>query len=343
MAKCAHNPVRLRHIAQRADVSLATVSMALANHAHINEQTRQRLRQIARDMGYRTPRRKAATKPARFGFVLLGSKLEDELHREVYDALTAPAQAMGLELKVLAIPDLSSAQAVIENVQSFAANLDGLVLTGYVDAPLLSELDAAQIPHVLLGHAMVDSATMDSRYCQVVTSDEAAMGMLATHRLIAAGHQRIAFVCERIPRGLWAERWLRGYNTALIEHGMKLDPELVQITGKVYGGAATAVEALLKLRKPATAYIAPDIRVGASVLQSLKSQGVTPVPGSIVISGHEQLITHYRMQDWPWIGYPFKTLASVVIRQLHHLHREPMPCITEVIVPYASRNLPGNR
>lgn len=336
--------VGLKQIAQQAGVSLSSVSMALADHPDMNEQTKLRIRQISRQMGYRRPRKTAEVqnkKITRFGFVLLGSQLEDEVHLGLFNALTAAAHAAGVRLEVRALSDLSSPQAVIDDVFTFAAHLDGLVLSGYVDGPLLAELGNAGIAHVSIGHTMVDIASIEASCCQVVTCDEVAMAMLATRSLVNAGHQRIAFVCERIPRGLWNERWLRGYHATLIEQGIKLDPNLVQITGKPLTGAQPAVDRLMQLHDKPTAYISPDIRIAASLVKALAGYGVTLPQTDMVISGHERLLQHHKMQGWPWIGFDLTTIAAVAIRQLRHLHNEPMPCSSEVYIPYLAHHLPG--
>lgn len=336
--------VGLKQIAQQAGVSLSSVSMALADHPDMNDATKLRIRQISRQMGYRRPRKTTTQqnkKITRFGFILLGSQLEDEVHLGLFNALAATARGAGVRLEVLAIPDLTSPQAVIDDVFTFAAHLDGLVLSGYVDGPLLAELGNANIAHVSIGHTMVDIARIESSCCQVVTCDEVAMAMLATRTLINQGHQRIAFVCERIPRGLWNERWLRGYHAALIEQGIKLDPNLVQITGKMFTGAKPAIDQLMKLKDKPTAYISPDIRIAASLVKALASYGVNLPQSDMVISGHERLLASYQMQNWPWIGFDLTTIAAVAIRQLRHLHSEPMPCSSEVYIPYLARHLQG--
>lgn len=334
--------IGLKDVAARAGVSVAAVSMALADHPQLNVATKERIRKICREMGYRRRRKHAKPKLRnfkRFGFVLLGSLLKDDVHQGLLAALQASAAAVGLEMDVLALPDLSQPQRVMDEIWAFASRLDALILSGYVDAPLLAELDAAGCPHVLIGRAMVDLLEVSTGWCQVVTADDQAMGVLATRKLIAAGHEKIAFICERVPRGLWAQQWLRGYRQALLEEGFKLDPDLVQITGQAMSGAQPAVDQLIQKRVEPTAYIAPDIRVGASLVQALGKHGKRLEPPNMVVSGHERLLARYDMEAWPWIGFDLATMANVAVRQLRELHLQPLPCPTQVIIPYATRNL----
>lgn len=48
------HPVSMRHVAEEAGVSQAAVSLALSNKAGVSAETRQRIREIARRLGYRT-------------------------------------------------------------------------------------------------------------------------------------------------------------------------------------------------------------------------------------------------------------------------------------------------
>src|SRR5688572_23464673 len=92
--------VGLKEIAKVAGVSISTVSMSLADHPDIRLETKQRIRELSREMGYRkarrTPRPGAANGAAangtrRFGFLLMGSRIEDTAKLALLRALTLAA------------------------------------------------------------------------------------------------------------------------------------------------------------------------------------------------------------------------------------------------------------
>ncbi|MBC2602592.1 LacI family DNA-binding transcriptional regulator [Puniceicoccus vermicola] len=47
------SPINIRDVAERAGVAVSTVSMALRNHPRISAKTRERVQQVARELGYR--------------------------------------------------------------------------------------------------------------------------------------------------------------------------------------------------------------------------------------------------------------------------------------------------
>src|SRR5690606_18309083 len=157
-------------------------------------------------------------------------------------------------------------QATVDQMLGYAGNLDGLVVSGMVDIQLLRELETAGVPHVLMGYAMDEPNTLRDMQTIIVATDPVAMGQLATQHLIKAGHPRIL-------RGLFNDRWLRGYRIALAEAHIDIDPALVGIPGKSFADIAPTATALLALKQPPTAFVVPDARTAASLLDAVVRLG----------------------------------------------------------------------
>jgi LacI family transcriptional regulator len=352
MANMTTRNVGLREIAEAAGVSISTVSMSLADHPDIRAETKQRIREISREMGYRKARRTSrhgtpnggnGNTTYRFGFLLMGSRIEDTAKLSLLRALTLAATKLSSRMEVQAIEDVSDPRRLTDEIIRFASNLDGVVVSDMVDMTVLQGLESADVPHIILGHLMAELYEVSGQRGQIVTADDEGMGRLATTTLLAAGHRRIAFACERIPKGLWAANWLRGYRGALVETELPVAPELLYVAGKPFADTAPGAEVLLSLKHPPTAYIVPDARFAASLLESLKARGVTPDPQSVVVSGHEPEVERYGLSNYPWIGYDLNQVAAVAVRQLQQLCVGPMPCLCQLTVPLSSRNLPARK
>src|SRR5688572_15831921 len=74
LAKRVPRKVRLKDLAAKANVSVATVSMALSDHPSISDATKKRIHQIGRRLGYG---REAASRALRFGMLFHGSPAGD--------------------------------------------------------------------------------------------------------------------------------------------------------------------------------------------------------------------------------------------------------------------------
>ena len=350
-------PVRkeigLKEIAQHAGVSVSTVSMSLSDHPHIKSETKQRIREISRQLGYRRLRRAPRQSHGstgnggakqRFGFLLMGSRMDDAQKLQTLRALTLSASKLHIRMEVQAIEDMRDAGHLTDQILQYARNLDGVIVSDMVDMTVLAGLESAEVPHVILGHLMAELHEVPGHRGQIVTADDVGMGRLATSTLLDNGHRRIAFICERIPKGLWTANWLRGYHIALAEANHAPDPKLVYVAGKAFADTAPAAQAMASLpeRQRPSAYIVPDARLAAAFLKSMRERGgATVVPReSIVISGLRHEVQRFELGDYPWIGYDLDQVAAVAVRQLSQLCNSPMPCASQLTVPLISANLP---
>lgn len=345
MADPSNKTVHLRDVAERAGVSVATVSMALSNHPNLNAETKQRIRDLSREMGYkrRTPRSSAADASkqsvTRFGFLLLGSRMDNEVHLGELQALSAAAAGDNVRMEVLTIPDVTDRQATIDQMLDYASNLDGLVVSGMIDITLLRELETAGVPHVVMGYVMDEPIAMRDMQTTIVTTDPVTMGLLATRHLIKAGHTRIAFVCERILQGLFNDRWLRGYRIALAENHIEIDPKLVGIPGKSFADIGPTAAELLALDQPPTAFVVPDARTAATLLDAVIRLGGEIDHQNMIVGGHLRLLGRFGLRDYPSIGESPDRIAEMAIRMLRTSCDQPLPGAAVITVPFETQHL----
>lgn len=340
--------VSLKHIAQKAAVSLATVSMALSNHPHVSESTKARVRAAADEIGYirktRKPNRRSASaagKPGRIGFLLLGSPVDEDIHLGFLHSLCTRASEAGARVDIQALEDVSDPARTAKLVQEFCRGINGLIISGMVSRHSLEVLGRIGIPYVVMGSTMDNFMTHGSGHGQTISYHVESMGELAVQWLLEKGHSRIGFVAERLPPGLWNDRWLRGYQLAHIKHKLDIVPSLIQITGQVRGTVQPAIDGFLKLGKPVTGFVVPDARIASLFLQGMEASGRKLDPSSIVISGYPSVVGRYQLGHLPWIGSVIDNLTSLAVRQIQQLCVQPLPCPTELILPFQTKNMGG--
>lgn len=284
------NPtVRLRDVAAKADLSVSAVSMALAGHPNISDQTRRRVRQISRDLGYR-PKGSAGRNASgqdlnqlrakRLGLLFVGSEIQqmDTVHQ-----LSVIAARVGARLEISAVEstDPRDAEAV---VAEFSNGLDALVLTGHINNDLLHQIELSKIPCVIFGNTLLESEPRP--YGHIVGSNAPEMARIAVHRLWERGHDRIGFVAEDMPPGLWINGWLNGYQLAHLQKCKTMDPAWVQISGHAGSGADHAVRVFSNLEHVPTAYLIPEPRVADSFIRGMKDVGLIVHPRSVFLGKH---------------------------------------------------------
>ncbi len=329
-------PVGMKEIAAKAGVSIATVSMSLAGYPQVSERTRQRIRLISRQLGYKPPRRRVrqgqtrSRSPSRIGYFLLGSGMQTEVNQTILHRLTAAASRQEMRLELLCVEDVERIETERPRLLQHAAGVDGVILTGHVDAQLLGELEQRRIPHVLLGSVWGDPRAMPGPHGQIITPDAVAMGELATATLIAEGHRRIGFFCGRMPRGLWNHRWYLGHHHALIDAGLPFDPALVHVTHAAHAAGNLAADAFNALDDPPTAYVCPSMDTVPEFLAAMQLAGREIDPRAIIAGGHDpSALTRFRT-----VGSDIGQITQLLIHQICQLHRQPLPCPTQLLLPF---------
>ena len=336
--------IGLKDIADRAGVSVATVSMALSEHPDIKDATRERIKRISRDMGYRSRSQKqmAAARPPvvkRIGYHLVGASLEDSSHAHLLQAISNAARAAGCRVEMQATGPDEDPDHVCDELAGFARELDAVIVSGMVSAGVVRALNAADRPYVVVGGVIEGAEALMSASGQIVDNDEQLMGRLAITHLSARGCQRIAFVCERLIRGLWNDNWLRGFREGLHEVGRDVDDDLIHVAGEAFAGGGPAAAHFAALDATPDGYVVPDARVARSLVDALARHDIHPSLDTIVISGHKSNTVVHRLKPCPWIGFDTAMLGAAAVHQARSIAAERPPCTARILVPVQSQGI----
>ena len=286
--------IRLKDIAERAGVSVMTVSKVLRDAPDISTATKARVRLLAEQMGYmpdsvaqglrnRTTKLfglviSAATNPI-FARVVMG--IEEQAYDLGYDVITA---------HTLNIPERE--ESVIRRLLS--RRVDGLFLSPVYrldpSVPIYEELAKRGIPTVLLGQR----APFCQQFTNVETDDQAA-SYAATQHLVSLGHKRIAFFAGPPASPSYQER-LEGYRKALRETQVETDDNLVFNAGSTIEEGEKAALQLLNEGAKATAIQAVNDLVAIGAANVLLGQGLK-IPGDISLVGFGNVLIseHFRV------------------------------------------------
>ncbi len=280
----------IRELARRSGVSVATVSRVFNTPEVVSQLTRQRILDLAVEIGYlpnESARTLATKKSNMVGLVW------DTDHRrpgwrhpflqEILVALKTALSGHGLNLLMLAGHDTAGPDDEQRYVRAVRRhNLDGAVIidNGTRDPAVLALVDA-QVPCVALDLRVTGPT------CTYVTSDNAGGAALAVRHLVERGHRRIGTIAG--PQRTWpgAAR-LTGFRAALAEAGLPLDDGHV-VEGDFYlDGGHAAMRRLLALDdRPTAVFVAGDeMAIGA--LRAAHEAGLR-VPDDIAVVGFDDI------------------------------------------------------
>lgn len=281
--------VTMTDIARAAGCSQATVSFVLNDSPGIrlSQQTRERVIDAARALGYAAPAFSALRKPvpAFDGLDSVIGFAVDQLATspEAVVAIEGARQASWNAGNVLLVAQ-TMGDSVMEPRAIAALTRRGIsalvymtIFTREITAPdFLYGLD---IPVILL-----NCYTADYAFPAVVPS-EIAGGQNSTRHLIGHGHRRIATITGE-PWMQAAQDRLKGYRRALATADIPFDPELVVEGDWSASAGYAATVKLLALKERPTAIFCQNDRTAIGCYEALKEAGLH-IPQDISVVGYD--------------------------------------------------------
>lgn len=274
--------VTIRTVAEKAGCSIATVSRVINRSAPTSAEVEARVKAAIDELGFRPSEigRALKTLKARTVGVVIPS-----LTNPVFAASVSGMQAAARERRhtlLLTATDYDPAVEV-ELVETLVAqNVAGLVLTvacadhnGTLDL-----LEAENIPFVLVHNEPGGDARA------AVCVDNAAATSTLTAAMIAAGHQRIAYLAGRFATSDRSRRRYEGYRAAMSAAGLEAAAPLeLDYLGDAPSHAA-ALAGLFRGRMPPTAALCSNDLLALSVTGALRDLGIR-VPDDVSIAGFD--------------------------------------------------------
>lgn len=284
--------ITMRDIAEKAGVSVTTVSRVLNNRDDvipISEVTAERIRAIARELGYspNISARRLATGKSQVIAVVLNSM--DILATHVNIRIL---QGMGdvLNQNNYRIDLIDRNKMIGDDFQRYFLDMingveaDGIIIWDtYEDYETANFLKELAIPCCYVQWHPEEEAEVYS-----VISDNTKGGYLVADHLIRSGHTKIAFVAPKMDQ----EAMLRhaGYLMALNEHGIAPNKDFY--VDATFHGEDTLeslnIDQLNSVLSKVTAIITVSDYMAIGVIQFLANKGVR-VPEDIAVTGFDDI------------------------------------------------------
>lgn len=307
----SRNPT-INDIARLSGVSKKTVSRVINESPSVRADTRQRVNEIIRRLGY-VPDPQARGLAFRRSFLI--GLIYDNPNAEFvvnmqYGALDA-LRGTGYELVVH--PCDRRATGFIDGVRQFAERqkLHGAILLPPLseNPELLAALDAIGCPQASIASVQIEAATH-----QVVSSDRDACAELAAH-LVGLGHRRIGLISGPEGHRSPIERRM-GFLGELERHGIRTPDELIVAGRYTFESGLEGGELLLSRRDRPTAIFASNDEMAAGVYQAAYRRGIA-IPEGLSVVGFDDSPIASRL--WPpltTIRLPIRLMARLAASRL---------------------------
>jgi len=302
----------IRDVAREVDMSTASVSRALRGLPGVSPETRERVLEAARRLGYvaspqaaglasGTTRTIGVIVPfvTRWYFSWIVQGAQDRLRGEGYDLLLANLGG-----------DAAARERMLAT-RYLAKRVDALLVLALTPTPEEEQnLRTLGLPIGLVG------ARVDGFCC--VDIDDLAVSAQAVDHLVGLGHRRIAYVGggledtldKRAPR-LRAEGW----RAAMQRHGLDVLPGYDEAGDFTMAGGERAAARLLALPERPTAIYAASDEMAIGVLRALRTAGL------------------HAPEDISVLGVDDQEMASFVdLTTIHQPVREQGEAITDMVL-----------
>lgn len=304
--------VTIYDIADRLNVSIATVSRALKDDPVVSKKTRKKVYEVAEEMGYRSnhfARNLRQQHTRTIGLIV------HELNSNFITSVLAGIEKVTAEAGYDLIITHSS-----ESVEKEAANaknlfhkrVDGVIASLSFDTEDLSHFQRfvdKGVPVIFF-----DRVEQNSDNTSVII-DNYKCGYQAAKHLIEQGCKRIAHITSSLKRNVYAQRY-RGYRDALFDNNVSFDESLLIINDLSEQKAIDSTSQLLKLNPlPDGLFITNDF-VAAVCIRTLKEHGIN-IPEDIAIVGfNNDAIGKLIEPQLTTIDYPGKEMGEITARNL---------------------------
>lgn len=276
----SHKEITIYDIARALEISPATVSRGLKDHPGIRKDTKKRIIEAARTMGYQHntfASNLRVKKTHTIGVVI--PQLNSHFQSAVISGMEKVANKRGYMLIISQSQDDVTKESTVINTM-FNSRVDGLLVSLAYDTENIEHFDSVlkkDIPVIFFDRVA------EHAKCTSIVIDNNKAGYDATLHLLDQGCRRIVFIGGNLKRNVYADR-LKGYRQALAEQEIAFNPELVIINNLSEQAAREAAQKILTMNPLPDGIFASNDTSAVACISELKQAGIK-VPEQIAVVG----------------------------------------------------------
>jgi LacI family transcriptional regulator len=308
--------ITIYDIAQHLDISSTTVSRGLKDHPTINKNTRKKIHDAAKELGYRHNTFASSLRNQKTNTI---GVIIHELHSNFITSVLAGIEKVtneaGYDL-IIAHSSESFVKEAANALNLFHKRVDGLLASLAFDTNGLAhfkQFEERGIPVIFFDR--VEENELSTK----VVIDNYKCGYDATKHLIEQGCKKIVLVTSNLKRNVYGQRH-NGYKAALLDANIKYKEELVLIKDLSEQCGVDAAKEIIKMKPmPDAAFITNDF-TAAVCMKTLKEYGIK-IPEDIAIVGfNNDAISKIVEPQLTTVNYPGVDMGEIAARNLvNHL------------------------
>ena len=308
-------PVTIRDVAERLKLSITTVSRALDGYDDVAEDTRQRVIQVALEMGYvpnRAARQLRKQRTETIGYILPTStpRFSDPFFSEFISGLGDEVAKNNYDLLISTAEPGEDTERLVYQRWVHGHRVDGYILNRMrLRDWRVQYLAQMNVPFVTFERTL-DAAD----YPSIEINGQAGIKTLVDY-LVKQGHQRIAYIGASSDLAIQADRY-SGFRQGLHEAGLLLQQELVIESDLTRQGGLRAAQKLLSLSNPPTAVVCINDLTAIGVIQAASERGLL-FSRAIAIAGFDGIEdAEHTQPPLTTLNQPIYEIAREIVKLL---------------------------
>lgn len=308
--------VTIYDIAEKLNISVATVSRALKDDPVVSKKTKKKIFEMVEKMGYRSNHYARNLRKQQTNTIgVMVHELNSNFITSVLAGIEKVTNEAGYDL-IIAHSSESYVKEAANAKNLFHKRVDGLIASLSFDTSDLRHFQPfidKGVPVMFFDRVEQDASNT------VVIIDNSKCGYQATQHLIDEGCKRIAHVTASLKRNVYSQRF-KGYQDALFDNGIPFDESLVLVKDLSEKSGIEAAMQLLKMDPlPDGIFLTNDF-VAAVCMRTLKEFGIR-IPEDIAIVGfNNDAIGKLIEPALTTINYPGMDMGEIAARNLiNHL------------------------
>ncbi|SIQ92060.1 LacI family DNA-binding transcriptional regulator [Halanaerobium kushneri] len=312
----------IKDIAEKAGVSTATVSYVLNDSAQISKATREKVLKIVDEMNYK---RNNIAKSLRTNKTnTIGVIVEDMTvfnSPQIIDGINRYVEEHGFHIILSNLRLNKKIGNSFEKAAQYSAEINetiDVLLTRQIDGIIYIGEHPRDVSGIINN---IDKPVVYT-YCYSSKEDTYSVNYndklasyRATSHLISLGHKRIAVISGMINSRPSHER-LQGYQQALIDNNLNLDPALIRTGNWEYDTGFNLSKELLKSENPPTAVFAFNDLMAVGVIDGVSSMGYQ-VPNDLSVIGFDNReFSHFFKPKLTTIDLPLNKMGEKATKML---------------------------
>lgn len=304
--------ITIYDIAKELSISPTTVSRGLNNHPGVNKNTKQKIFDVATQMGYRSNTFASSLRKKRTNTIgVIVPRLNSSFQSSVMAGMEKVANEAGYNLIIS--QSLETVQKEIANAKTmFDSRVDGLLVSIAYDTENIDHFEpffSKGIP--LLFYDRVP----EHKNCTSIVIDNIQAAHKATTHLIAQGCKNLVHISGNLKVNVYKDR-LKGFKYALMDNDIPFNESSVIITDLSEEAGVKAAQQILQMTPAPDGIFVSNDNCAVSCIKTLKQAGIAIPEDMAIVGFNNDPITSVIEPNLTTIDYPGYEMGEVAVRSL---------------------------